>query len=475
MTDDPDPEMVRRLASTLDLPVDDDLAGAVLDRYRDLRAFASDPPAPAETAVASEGHLADDEYDALLEVFEEPRTTRGEGPLAGTTVVVKDNIAVRGLRMTAGVPEFEYVPSFDATAVERLLDAGAGVLGKANLDAFAFGPAGEWSEFGDPVNPAAPGRIPGGSSSGSGAAVAGGLADAALGTDTGGSVRVPAACCGLVGVKPTHRLVSRFGFTGNAPSLDVIGPLATDVKTAALMLDAMAGPDPRDPTTVPVDPGDAAGRLEDDDRLTVGLVESGLDLASDPLAAAVRGTADRLADDADTAVEPVSLEFGDVEAAYAVIVAAEFAWYRRQRFAVRGEGFQYDRELQSALGDVPLTRHIAERVLPGALADRATDGAAYVGAREARAAFRERVDDLLADVDALLLPTMRSLPPEFGTVSGSDGKYSLTKPFNVYGGPAVSVPIGPVDGLPAGAQVVAPHFEDSLALRVARRIERAVV
>lgn len=475
MSDDPDAAAVRRLASTLDLPVDEADVAAILERYRDLVTLAGDPPARDGASSTPEGHRADDEYDALLDVYDEPRTTRGEGRLAGTDVVVKDNIAVRGLRMTAGIPEFEYVPSFDATVVERLLEAGAGILGKANLDAFAFGPAGEWSEFGDPVNPVAPGRIPGGSSSGSGAAVAGGLADAALGTDTGGSVRVPAACCGLVGVKPTHRLVPRFGFTGNAPSLDVIGPLASDVETAARMLDAIAGPDPRDPTTVPVDAGEVAGRLGGDDHLTVGLVESGLDLASDPLAAAVRRAGERLSDDADTAVEPVSLEFGDVDDAYAVIIAAEFAWYRRQRFAVRGEGFQYDREFRAALEDVPLTRHIAERVLPGALADRATDGAVYVGAREVRAAFRERVDALLADVDALLLPTMRSLPPEFGTVSGGvGGKYSLTKPFNLYGGPAVSVPVGPVDGLPAGAQVVAPHFEDGLALRVARRIERAV-
>jgi aspartyl-tRNA(Asn)/glutamyl-tRNA(Gln) amidotransferase subunit A len=474
MTDDPDAATVRRLAAILDLPVDDDVVAAALNRFRDLSALAGDPPPRSDSSAVSEGQVPDDEYNALLAVYDEPRTTRDEGPLAGTTVAVKDNVAVRGLRMTAGVPEFEYVPSFDATVVERLLNAGAGILGKANLDAFAFGPAGEWSEFGDPVNPVAPGHIPGGSSSGSGAAVAGGLTDAALGTDTGGSVRVPAACCGLVGVKPTHRLVPRFGFTGNAPSLDVIGPLAPDVGTAARMLDAMAGPDPRDPTTVPVDPGAVTGGVGADD-LRVGLVESALDLVSNPLAAAVREAAERLAESEDAAVEPVALEFGDVDEAYAVIVAAEFAWYRRQRFAVRGEGFQYDRELRAALGDVPLTRHVAERVLPGALADEVTDGAAYVGAREVRDDFRERVDARLADLDALLLPTMRSLPPEFGTVSGGvGGNYSLTKPFSVYGGPAVSVPVGPVDGLPVGVQVVTPHFEDGVALRVARRLERAV-
>lgn len=474
MPDDPDAAVVHRLAAALDLPVDEDVVEAVLDRYRDLSAVADDSSTHSDPSPTSDGHRADDEYNAFLEVYDEPRTANDDGPLEGTTVAVKDNIAVRGLRMSAGIPDVEYVPSFDATVVERLLDAGAGVLGKTNMDAFAFGPAGEWSEFGDPVNPTAPGHIPGGSSSGSGAAVAGELVDAALGTDTGGSVRVPAACCGLVGVKPTHRLVPRFGFTGNAPSLDVIGPIARDVGTAARMLDAMAGPDPRDPTTVPVDVGDITG-VDTDDSLTVGLVESALDLVTDPLADAIRRTAEGLGEDSATTVEPVSLDFGDVDEAYAVIIAAEFAWYRRQEFAIRGEGFQYDRELREAFREVPLTPHVAERVLPGALVDETTDGTAYVGAREIRSAFRERVDERLADLDALLLPTMRSLPPEFGTVSsGVGGKYSLTKPFSVYGGPAVSVPVEFVDGLPVGAQIVAPHFEDARALRVARRIERTM-
>ena len=466
---DPDREALAALADELSLPTDGVDVEAVLSFARDLADAVPDDPPPD---VESIGRPGDDAYNAFLAVYPEPRSTGAGGPLDGLSVAVKDNIAARGLEMTCGARGFSHVPSFDAVVVERLLDAGACLVGKTNMDAYAFGPAGQWSGFGQVTNPVAPDRVPGGSSSGSGAAVAAGLVDAALGTDTGGSVRSPAACCGVVGVKPTHRLVPRFGFVENMPSTDVIGPLARDVDTAARVLEAVAGHDPRDPTSAhaPVD-GLAdlgASPLDADGPIAVGLVESSLDLVTDEVASAIEATADALADDGAT-VRPVDLEFGDVDRAYPL----SFGALRRQGFVTRGDGTGYDREWRTALSSARLTDHVAERLLPGALLDRLTDGASYVAAREEVRAFGGRLDELFRDVDVLLCPTLRMLPPEPGAVrSAEEGlKYSLTKPFSLARVPAVSVPAGDVDGVPVSAQVVAPQFEDRRALRVAKTIE----
>lgn len=472
---DVDEDSVRRLADELSLPVDDDTIEEVLDYAADLEDTA-DELSESVDETQPVGVRSDDEYNALLYVYEEPRTADATGLVDGVSVAIKDNIAVRGLTMTFGLRDVSFVPSYDAVVVERLLAEGASIVGKANMDAFAFGPGGEWSEFGQVVNPIADGRIPGGSSSGSGAAVAGGLVDAALGTDTGGSVRVPAACCGLVGVKPTHRLVPRYGFTGNAPSTDVIGPLTRDVETAARMVETMAGHDPRDPTSSRVGADGLTADLDADADLTIGLVESALALVDDDVAATVRDAADRLDRRDDVTVRSVDLDFGGVDPAYSLTIGTEFAWYLRQSLTTRGEGTQYNHEWHEALSDVPFNEHIASRVLPGALIDRMTDGRSYIAGRREAIDFRRRVADLFEEVDLLLTSTLRLLPPEYGAVQTAEEglKYSLTKPFSLTAGPAVTVPAGSVDGLPVAAQIVAPPFGELDALQLAHRIETGV-
>src|SRR6056297_869291 len=188
--------------------------------------------------------------DLNVYITEESIEGAGEGPLADTTVAVKDNISTEGVRTTCGSAMLDdYVPPYDATVVERLKEAGATIVGKANMDEFGMGTTTETSAFGATDNPAAPGHVPGGSSGGSAAAVAAGEADLALGSDTGGSVRCPAAFCGVVGIKPTYGLVSRYGLVAYANSLEQIGPFGATVEDAAALLDVIAGPDERDATT----------------------------------------------------------------------------------------------------------------------------------------------------------------------------------------------------------------------------------
>ena len=388
-------------------------------------------------------------------------------------MAVKDNVAVDGLAMTCGSAELRFDPGTDAVLVERLLDEGAAIVGKTNQDAFAFGPSGEFSDFDAVTNPVDADRVPGGSSSGSGAAVAAGTVDIALGSDTGGSVRIPAACCGVVGAKPTHGLVPRHGFVGFAPSLDTVGPLARSVEDATAALAAMAGPDRRDPTAserrlAPVD-DDVAGN----GTLTVGLPAPFFDRSDDAVADAVRAAVDGAA---NVRTAPITLEMGAVEQAYFLVGATEFVWYLDQSGTVRGQGTDYTGAIHNALAavtDSDLGSHVARRLLPAALLDERTDGRAYLAARREALRFVDRVEEAFRSVDALVMPTIRTLPPRHDRMDTTADMLTLlgnTAPFNLARTPAVSVPVDTVDGLPVSAQVVTPRFEDLRALAVADRL-----
>ncbi|OYR76161.1 glutaminyl-tRNA synthase (glutamine-hydrolyzing) subunit A, partial [Halorubrum sp. E3] len=361
-----------------------------------------------------------------------------EGPLAGTTVAVKDNISTAGVRTTCGSEMLaDYVPPYSATVVDRLTEAGATIVGKANMDEFGMGTTTETSAFGPTRNPADPERVPGGSSGGSAAAVAAGDADVALGSDTGGSVRCPAAFCGVVGIKPTYGLVSRYGLIAYANSLEQIGPIAGTVEEAAAALDAIAGPDPHDGTTRDLsevegadpDPSYAAAADGDVDGLTVGVPTELFDGADERVVETVEGA---IADLEDRGAETTEISLPSVEhavQAYYVIAMAEassnLARFDGVRYGHRAESDGNWNESFAETRDEGFGAEVKRRILLGTYALSAGyHDKYYKKAQDARAWVRQDFEDAFADVDVIASPTMPVLPFELGE--------SLDDPLRMY-------------------------------------------
>jgi len=405
----------------------------------------------------------------------------GEGPLAGKTVAVKDNISTAGVRTTCGSAMLaEYVPPYDATVVERLTEAGATIPGKTNMDEFGMGTTTETSAFGPVENPAAEGYVPGGSSGGSAAVVAAGDADMALGSDTGGSVRCPAAFCGVVGIKPTYGLVSRYGLVAYANSLEQIGPIAPTVEDAAQLLEVIAGPDERDATTR--DAREAGGSYDftgaadgDVDGMEIGvpteLVEGADPAVVEQFWAAI--------DDLEAAgatyheVDLPSLEHA-VEAYYVIAMSeasSNLARFDGVRYGVSG-GYDGDwNEAFATAREEGFGPEVKRRILLGTFALSAGyQDKYYRKAQDARAWVKGDFDSALAEADVLASPTMPVPPFERGESLDDPLQMYLadanTTPVNLANLPAISVPAGETDdGRPVGLQLIGPAFGERAIVR----------
>lgn len=468
-----DVDRLQTAVATYDLDLDATAAADHVDDVEDLVAqFAALDVAPPEGPIASDVRSGEDEHNAFHQRFSLPA---GDGPLADLTVATKENVCVAGVPMTCGSAGFRFEPSYSATVVGRLRAAGADLIGTTNMDEFALFTTGETCAHGQIGNPAASGRVPGGSSGGSGAAVAAGAVDAALGSDTGGSIRIPASFCGVVGLKPTHRAVPRFGFVDLAPSLDHIGPLARDVETAARVFDAIAGPDPADPSTLAVEPPtNVAGAVGDDIAgFRLGVVEDAMAVSGDPVAEQVRETLEAL----PVAVEPVSLPTVTSLVALSGIIGGEFATLVRQHGQVYATGTGYSEPYRAALaGTDPndLGENVRDQLAAGAGVIAATDGGAYVSAQAWRRQFTATVVDLFAEYDALVMPTTPRTALEYGAVQTRDDLVETlanTGPFDLTGHPALSVPSGQVDGRPVGLQIVADYHDEATAIALGSAVE----
>jgi aspartyl-tRNA(Asn)/glutamyl-tRNA(Gln) amidotransferase subunit A len=411
--------------------------------------------------------------------------------LAGVPVALKDNICTRDLPTTCASRMLEgYVSPYESTVARRIRESGGAVIGKTNLDEFGMGSSTENSAFGPTRNPWNRNRVPGGSSGGSAAAVAAGIVPCALGSDTGGSVRQPAAFCGVVGIKPTYGRVSRYGLVAFASSLDQVGTIGRTVDDAARLLQAVAGHDPRDATSSPrpvpalvVERGEAADAGVED--LTVGLPE---EYFARELDAGVRGCLEEvvaLLRDGGARTVPVSLPHtGYAVPTYYVLAPAEassnLARYDGVRFGRRPPGADSTRAVYEETRTRGFGTEVVRRILLGTFALSAGYHEAYYGrAQSARGLiardFRRVWDD---GVDVLFTPTTPT--PAFGLGERTGDPLAMylsdiyTVTANLAGIPALSIPVGTVDDLPVGGQLLAPSWEEARLVRVARYLERAL-
>jgi aspartyl-tRNA(Asn)/glutamyl-tRNA(Gln) amidotransferase subunit A len=415
-----------------------------------------------------------------------------DGPLAGKTVAVKDNISTKDVETTCGSKMLEgYVPPYDATVVERLKDAGATINGKANMDEFGMGTTTETSYFGATLNPVDTNRVPGGSSGGSAAAVAAGEADLALGSDTGGSIRAPAAFCGVVGIKPTYGLVSRYGLVAYANSLEQIGPIAPTVEEAAGLLDVISGLDENDATTVEEgkDSNYAAAADGDVEGMTIGVPGELIEGADEGV---VETFWDAIAELEDQGAEYVEVSMPSVEkavAAYYVIATSE-ASSNLARF----DGTRYGLNVTDVEGAGDLAEEgnwneafakareegfgpeVKRRILLGTFALSAGyHDKYYAKAQDARAWIKQDFDDSLSEADVLASPTMPVPPFELG--EGLEDPRTMyladanTVPVNLADLPAISVPTGESEGLPVGMQLIGPKYGEETIVRAASALE----
>jgi len=419
---------------------------------------------------------------AALDRLEDRRLA---GPLAGVPVAVKDNLCTAGLTTTAGSRALaDFVPPYSATAVERLEHAGAIIVGKTNCDEFAMGSSSEHSAFGPVRNPWDHTRVPGGSSGGSASAVAAGLVPVALGSDTGGSVRQPAALCGCVGVRPTYGRVSRHGLVAFASSLDQIGPLTMTVRDAAAVLRAIAGQDALDATTAAAAVPDWEAGLDGDVRgcrigFPAHLLERGVDAE---VAGAVKSAMAVLAS-RGAVVREIKLAHADLAVpVYYLVATAEassnLARYDGVRYGHRQAGADGLREMYEGSRSEGFGAEVKRRIILGTFVLSAGYyDAYYVKAQQARAQIAAGYLSALAEVDLIALPTSPTAAFPLGERVRDPVAMYLSDVFTVgaslAGVPALSIPCGVTDGgLPLGLQLIGRRFDEATVFRAADAYER---
>jgi aspartyl-tRNA(Asn)/glutamyl-tRNA(Gln) amidotransferase subunit A len=433
--------------------------------------------------AAGDRDAGEDGLNCFTWVAEEPPPDAAPSPLGGVPIAVKDLFCVEGVPSQAGSRILEgYRPPYTATSVARLADAGASLLGKTNQDEFAMGSSNENSAFGPVRNPWDRARVPGGSSGGSAAAVAAGLAPWAIGTDTGGSVRQPAAMCGVVGMKPTYGTVSRYGMIAFASSLDQAGPLTRDVSDAALMLRHMSGHDECDATSLPSTSVEMPGATRLDgvklgvpDELSGEGIEAGV-LESFHAALA-------LAEGLGATVTRVELPHAPhALAAYYVLAPAEcssnLARYDGVRYGLRADGDDllemYTRTRHDGFGP-----EVKRRIMLGTYALSSGYYDAYYGrAQRVRTKIADDFKAAFAHVDLIATPTSPTVAFALGERTGDPLAMYLsdycTVPMSLAGIPAISIPCGLSAGLPVGLQIAGPALGDSAVLDAAYALEQAI-
>jgi len=424
--------------------------------------------------------------DQAKAIDEKIRSGKRPGKLAGVPVAVKDNICTDGIKTTCASRMLEnFIPPYNATVVEKLLDEDAVIIGKTNMDEFAMGSSTENSAFRKTKNPRDITRVPGGSSGGSAAAVAAGMVPAALGSDTGGSIRQPAAFCGIVGLKPTYGLVSRYGLIAFASSLDQIGPLSRTVEDSALMLEVIQGMDEKDSTSYrgeyQKDYAESLGR--DIKGLKIGVIKEYFTEGLDSEIASSVNESIRHFESLGAEVDEVSLPAaGDGLSAYYIISSAEassnLARYDGIRYGYRAKDYADIDELMEKSRSEAFGAEVKRRIMLGTFAlSSGYYDAYYNRAQKYRKLLKSQLAGVFEKYDLLLGPTSPVLPFRIGERSDDPLKMYLADIYtiivNLAGLPAISVPCGRSrEGLPVGLQLIGPHYSERTILQAAYALEQ---
>lgn len=408
-------------------------------------------------------HINDQALEQAKQIDQRIAQGKPTGKLAGLGIAIKSNISVTGMPITCASKTLEnYTGTFDADVIKSIRDEHGIILGMLNMDEFACGSSGETSAYGPTQNPAAPGCIPGGSSSGSAAAVAAGMCDIALGSDTGGSIRNPASHCGIIGIKPSYGMVSRYGLIDLAMSLDQIGPLAKDVASASLMLDVIRGQSRNDPTTRSCD-------TVKKQNIRIGICPSIEKMCDKRIWKLIHDTLHTIAHTNNWSITPIQLPHIHlaIQAYYPIVYVEFFSGTRK--FDAR----KYGKRIEDSCGP-----EVLRRIIGGQHISKAEfQGRYYHRALQAKQAISQEFTQAFTNCDVIITPATPSLPHHIGdnidiqTMYGYD---AFTTPANLSGICAGTVSGLHIDSIPVGMQILAPRFHDSVLIDVMKQCHQQI-
>jgi len=399
----------------------------------------------------------------------------------GVPIAIKDNIQVEGWNITCSSKILQgYVAPYNATVIDKMLENNLAPFGRTNMDEFAMGSSTETSYYGKTLNPHNPNCVPGGSSGGSAAAVGAGLAIAALGSDTGGSIRQPAAFCGCVGMKPTYGRVSRYGLSAYSSSLDQIGPITQNVEDAAILYDILAGHEPRDSTSLNIPHKKVSDKLDGDRKLTIAVIENYLEEAGDETKKSIENSIKALEEAGHKIIYKNMINSKYDIAAYYVVASAEasanLSRYDGVRYGNRAEATtlqdMYLKTKSEGFGE-----EVKRRILLGTFVlSSGYYDAYYIKAQKARHLIKEQFEKIFEEADLIFSPVAPTPAFEFGSKKDPLDMYLsdiYTIAINLAGLPAISIPIGKSsEGLPIGGQFIAKAFDEQTLFDGALNLER---
>jgi aspartyl-tRNA(Asn)/glutamyl-tRNA(Gln) amidotransferase subunit A len=406
----------------------------------------------------------DGKINSFLEV--DKNASGGKGKLSGKAIAVKAVINVLGKTISCASKTLEnYRAPYDASVIEKIKNEGGAIIGMTNLDEFACGWSGETSAFGATQNPVVPGLVAGGSSSGSAAAVSAGFCDMALGTDTGGSIRVPASHCGIVGVKPSYGSVSRYGLIDMCMSLDQIGPMAKNVSDAALLLSIIYGKDERDSISANAGKIDLKKIEQIPKGIRVGFLD--YEISNSEIQRKIFERVEKVVKSYGWEMKKIKIPSIDLAVAtYYPIVFTEFFSGTR-----KFDGRKYGKKIEEVCGP-----EVLRRILGGAEISKAEHGGRYYHqALKVRNLLSQEISKIFQEVDCIISPTVPRLPHKIGESISMEEMMqydALTCPYNLAGNCAISIPSGKIEGIPFGMQIACDKFEDEKMLQIARAFEK---